>query len=498
MSEPVIKLPKKKSTKDKVLGKMKEIRGKDARWQEGKTFSLVYYAGDEVLELLKDAYNMFFSENGLNPTAFPSLKRFETEVVSMTASLFHSDKEVVGSMTTGGTESLLMACKTARQRARDKYPEIKEPEMILPDSAHPGFMKACHYFDIKPVFIPLTEDSRANVEEYKKAFTKNTILAVGSAASYPHGVIDPIEEMAPYALERDVLFHVDSCIGGMMLPFAKKLGYPIPKFDFEVPGVTSISVDLHKYGYAAKGASVVLYKNKEIRKHQFFIFTDWVTGGIYGSPTMTGTRAGGSIAAAWAVMKYMGEEGYLEIVDRVMKTTKKLIDGINAMDGIHVISDPDMSLLAMASEELDIYAIGDEMAPHGWVLDRQHMPPSIHLTVSNGHTMPGVADKFLSDLEEAVKKAKKLSLNKVTTSLLLKGAKGAAKVLPENLMSKLTALGSSMTGIKGDALPKRSAAMYGMMGSLPNRGDVKDLVQDFMDQLYTVPEDAIDEDNLDS
>ena len=293
----MIALPTKRTPAEQVLDAMKEIREHDARWQEGKTWSLVYHAGDEVTELLKKAYTMFFSENGLNPTAFPSLKKFEAEVVSMAASLLGGDDETVGNMTSGGTESILMAVKTAREWARANRPAITAPEMILPDTVHPAFEKAAHYFGLKPVRTAITPDFRADVGAAQDAVTPNTILLVGSAPSYPQGVVDPIAELAQIALEHDILFHVDACVGGFMLPFVRRLGYPVPDFDFRVAGVTSISADLHKYAYAAKGASVVLYKNNALRRHQYFVYTDW-SGGIYASPTMTGTRPGGGDCAA--------------------------------------------------------------------------------------------------------------------------------------------------------------------------------------------------------
>ena len=288
----MLRLPKKGVASDMVLERMKALREQDANWHGGKTWSLVYHAGDQVTELLKEAYIMFFSENGLNPMAFPSLNTFEAEVVAMTGALLGGDAETAGNMTSGGTESILMAVKTAREWAKARRPGLGVPEMILPATAHPAFDKAAHYFGVKSVRIPILEDFRADVAAARAAISDTTILIVGSAPSYPQGVVDPIAELAQIAQEHDLLFHVDACVGGFMLPFVRRLGYPVPDFDFSVPGVTSISVDLHKYAYAAKGASVILYRNKALRRHQFFVQTDW-SGGIYASPTMTGTRPGG-------------------------------------------------------------------------------------------------------------------------------------------------------------------------------------------------------------
>jgi glutamate/tyrosine decarboxylase-like PLP-dependent enzyme len=382
---------------------MSASRAQDAKWRDARTWSLVYHAGDELTRLLTDAYTMFFSENGLNPMAFPSLKRFESEVVSMTAGLLGGDDQVVGNMTSGGSESLLMAVKTARDLARVERPDVDEPEMVLPDSAHPALLKAAHYFGVKPVRVPVRADFRADVEAMARAITPDTILLVGSAPSYPHGVIDPIADIGLLAAERGLSFHVDSCLGGFLLPFARRLGHAIPDFDLRVPGVTSISADVHKYGFAAKGASVILYRNSRIRRHQYFTFADW-SGGLYASPTMTGTRPGGAIAAAWAVLNYLGEEGYLRLTETTMRTTEALMKGINAIDGLRVLGDPDMSVFAFASDSLDVYVVADLMDARGWHLDRQQMPSSLHLMVTPAHA--GIVEAFLGDLRAVVQEVR--------------------------------------------------------------------------------------------
>jgi glutamate/tyrosine decarboxylase-like PLP-dependent enzyme len=272
--------------------------------------------------------------------------------------------------------------------------------MVLPVTVHPAFEKAAHYFSVKPLHIPLTADYRADIDSLRAAIGDNTVLAVGSAPCYPYGVIDPIPEMATLAAERGVAFHVDACLGGFMLPFLRRLGYSIPPFDFSVPGVTSMSADVHKYGYAAKGASVVLYRNKEIRRHQFFSYADW-PGGLYGSPTMTGTRPGGAIAAAWAALRYLGEDGYLRLARTAMDATKRLIDGINAVPGLVVRGEPQMSVFAFGSDSLDIYAVGDALDARGWRADRLQLPPNLHLMVTATHEH--VVAAFLTDLAEATR-----------------------------------------------------------------------------------------------
>lgn len=438
-----MKLPPRGMPKEEVLKKMSAMRAHDANWKDGRTFSLVYYAGEAAASLLKEAYAMFFSENGLSPLAFPSLRRFENEVVAMTASLLGGGSEVVGSMTSGGTESILLAVKTARDKARKERPQVTSPEMILPVTAHPAFEKAARYFDVKPVRIPVDKDFRTDVEAARAAITDKTILLVGSAPAYPHGVIDPIRELAAIAKEKNICFHVDACLGGFLLPFIRKLGYPVPDFDFSVPGVTSISADVHKYGYAAKGASVILYRDKHIRKYQFTVVTDW-QGGVYASPTIPGTRPGGAIAAAWAILNYFGEEGYLCLAEKAMKTTRALIDGINSIPGLYVLGRPHMSVFAFTSDTVNVYALGSAMQARGWHLDALQLPPCLHIMVTAAHE--NIVDTFLADLREAVRETRE-----------------------------------SKTEI-----PAGAAALYGMLGTIENRQMADELVLELLDNVYTL------------
>lgn len=421
-----------------VLSRMKEMRSEDARWQEGRTWSLVYNAGEDLRRLAAEAYTEFMSENGLSPLAFPSLRRFESEVLAIGAELFHG-ATAAGTMTSGGTESILMAIKTARDFARAER-GITEPEMVLPASAHPAFQKAAHYFGVKAVNVPVAADFRADVEAMRAAVGPRTVLVVGSAPSYPQGVVDPIPELAAMAQEKGVLFHVDACLGGFLLPFARKLGHAIPDFDFAVPGVTSLSADLHKYGYAAKGASLVLYRTAELRRHQFFTYAEW-SGGIYASPSMAGTRPGGAIAASWAVLKYLGEEGYLRLSRTVLDTARTLREGIAAIPGLKLLGDPRLSVFAFGSDTLDVYALGDAMEARGWKLDRQMLPPALHLMVTPAHA--AVVEPFLADLR---------------------------------------ACAASLA--RGEPAPDGSAAMYGMLGAIPDRSEAAGFILQFMDSLY--------------
>jgi glutamate/tyrosine decarboxylase-like PLP-dependent enzyme len=422
-------MDKKGLSKDDVLAQLEGMRKKDADWKGGRTFSLVYDAGEDIQDLLKKASLTFFSENALNPIAFPSLRKMERDVIKMTASMLNAPSDAAGSMTSGGSESLLMAVKTAREWAK----HVEKPQMLLPISAHPGLEKAAHYFGVEPIRVPLRSDFRADAHAARELITDRTILVVGSAPAYPHGVIDPIEDLAALAKERGILCHVDACLGGFMLPWVQR---PLPKWDFRVEGVTSISADIHKYGYAAKGASTIVYRSRALRRHQFFVTTDW-PGGLYGSPTMTGTRPAGPIAAAWAVMKHLGEEGYVRLARIVMETTDVIRRGIAVTPGLRILGEPDMSVLAFGSDTLDIHAIGSAMDQRGWKIDAQQRPNALHVMVTPAHAR--VADRFIADLREC----------------------------------------AAQTNGPGEGM----AAMYGMLASIPDRSLVKEAILNFMDGL---------------
>ncbi len=401
-----ISLPKRGMAHAELLDTMQGMASRDVAWKEHRAFGLVYDHSEAHSEFVRQAHNLFMATNGLNPMAFQSLQRMEHEVVRITADLLHGDSSVVGTMTSGGTESLLLAVLTYRQHARKHRPSVRRPEIVLPESAHAAFFKAGEYFDVKMVSTPLQKDFRADVDAMARRINRNTIALAGSAACYPYGVIDPIEAIAALGQKHGLPVHVDGCIGGFILPFIEKLGAehqiaPIPPFDFRIPGVTSMSADVHKYGYAAKGASVIVYRDMEYLRHQFSAATDWC-GGVYASPTLAGTRPGGAIAAAWGALHALGEEGYLENAKSVMAATKRFYDGINAIPELEVLGRPAMSILAYGSRVpgFSVYAVGDQLEEHKWHIDRLQRPESLHMILNPGHAH--VVDEYLGDLREAV------------------------------------------------------------------------------------------------
>lgn len=378
---------------------------READFRGGKTWSLVYHAGAAHEELLAAAHRTFSAANALNPMAFRELRRLESEVVDMTAGILHAPPEAVGAMTSGGTESLLLVVKAARDRLRARRPWVRRPTVVLPRTAHVAFDKAAHYFGVKLVHVDVDEAGLPDVDAMARAVGDRTALVVASAPQYPHGVVDPVPAIGEIALANGVPLHVDACVGGFVLPFAERLGVALPTWDFRVPGVTSISADLHKYGYAAKGASVVVYRDPAMLESQFFVATDW-PGGIYASPGISGTRPGGPIAAAWAAMHALGAEGYLAHTRDALSAASSLRNGIRGIDGLAVVGAPPATIFAWASREpaVNLYAVADLLEARGWTIDRQQRPASVHCTVTSNHV--AIVDEYLDDVREAVRRAR--------------------------------------------------------------------------------------------
>jgi sphinganine-1-phosphate aldolase len=397
------KIPEDGLDRKDILTLMERFKSlEEATWEEGYTSGMVYHGNQDHIDFINHVYAINSHSNPLHPEIWPSVSKFDAEVVAMTAWMLGSQKtsdEIVGTVTSGGTESILLAMKTYRDWAREKK-GISEPEIIIPSTAHAAFTKAGEYFGIRIIRIPVGDDFRADVPSTKKTINKNTIALVGSAPPYPHGIVDPIEELSGLALEHGLGFHTDACLGGFILPWAEKLGYEVPTFDFRLPGVTSISVDTHKYGYAAKGTSVILYRGRDLRRFQFFSITDW-SGGFYVSPTFAGSRPGALISAAWAAMLSLGESGYLEATKRILNTTAWLKNEIRQIPEIQVIGDP-LFLIAIKSEAINIYQIMEFMSARGWALSGLQLPPAFHLCVTLRHTQEGIKERFLEELKKAV------------------------------------------------------------------------------------------------
>ena len=391
-------LPDRGLPHEEIVAALAAKRAHDARWQDGCTFGSVFDGGPEVHAVAEAAAAMYLHENALNPFAFPSLGEIQAEVVDACVDLFHGAPDAAGFMTSGGTESILMAVKAARERARAER-GVTEPEIVLADSAHAAFHKGAHYFGLRVHKVPVRDDYRADADAMAAHVNENTALVVGSAPQYPQGVIDPIPELAALAASVGASMHVDACMGGFVLPFMEMNGETVPPWDFRVDGVTTISADIHKLGYAPKGASVIVHRTEALRRHQVFVFKDWL-GGFYASPAMQGSRPGLPMATAWAVMHRLGIDGYRDLTAQVIATARRLREGVAAVPGLAVLGEPEAHLFAFTSDSVDTFALGDALKERGWHLDRQTPPDSLHCTVSAGNA--AVADEFLADLRTAV------------------------------------------------------------------------------------------------
>jgi len=403
-----MQIPERGQGRDEVLEELKGYRDGDISWRDGKALAYVFHADEEAAAVGERAYQMYLWENALDPTIFPSLMRFETEIVAMAAHHLGGDDQVVGNFTSGGTESVLLAVKTARDYARANRPDLGRPHMVLPVTAHPCFHKAAHYFELDTTMVPVDPQTmKADAAAMREAITDDTVLLVGSSPSYAHGVVDPIREIGQVALEHNLLFHVDGCIGGFLLPFMRDVGEQITDFDFSVPGVTSMSMDLHKYAYCPKGASVVLYRNADIRRHQFFTWSAW-PGYSMVNPTVQSSKSGGPLAAAWAVLNYFGREGYLRIAEGLAESRKRVIAGIEAIDDLYIQGDPEMTLFAVGSDTVNLFRLCDEMKRRGWTMHPQlqlgEMKPSFHINLIpiNGEHI----DNWLAELARCVEDVK--------------------------------------------------------------------------------------------
>jgi glutamate/tyrosine decarboxylase-like PLP-dependent enzyme len=396
-----MEMPQQGRAADDVIADLESMREHDARWQDGRTFGLVYDGGPSVHDVAGRAATMFLHENALNINAFPSLKRIQFETVAWTSALLNGPETAAGFLTSGGTESIQCAVLAARERGRAER-GIDNGTIVVAESAHAAFHKSAHLFDMSIVSVTVSDDFTADVDAMADAVDDRTVLVVGSAPQYPQGVVDPIPAIAELAASVGANCHVDACMGGFVLPFAEMLGRDVPPWDFRVEGVHSISADIHKLGYAPKGVSVILHRTKELRRYQTWVFDGWL-GGFYGSPNLQGSRSGLPMAAAWAVMQHLGVDGYVELTRQALDNAAAMRAAVAATEGIRVLGDGGYHLVAVASDEaspspIDVFALGDELSARGWYHDRQGPPDSLHSTVSAGNT--AAIGAWCSDLVE--------------------------------------------------------------------------------------------------
>ncbi len=473
-------LSKKGQGREEILSKLEQYRADDLAWRDGHCFAYVYDAGREAERIGREVMGMFSMENGLDPTTFPSFKRLENDLMGISAAHLRGEG-AAGTFTSGGTESIILAVKTARDRARALRPEIAAPEMVLAETAHAAFHKAAAYLGVKAVMTKVDPVTfKADLAATRAAIGPNTILLVGSAPSYAHGVIDPIRGLGQIALEHDLLLHVDGCVGGWLLPFMRRNGEEVPDFDFTVPGVTSISMDFHKYAFTPKGASVVLYKDKALRAYQFFACSNW-TGYTVVNAAVQSSKSGSALAAAWAVINHLGDEGYLKHAAEVRKATLRLAEGINAIDGLSVMAPPEMCMFAFKAEGVSVFHIIDEMKERGWLIQPQmrfgDIPENIHMSVHPANVE--WVEPFLADLADAVEAARGLPSGQLAAMIQDQLASIDVSTLGPEQFSAFMAMAGA-----GEGLPVRMAPIQEVMNILPSALS-EALLINFFNDLFT-------------
>lgn len=480
-------LPKKGRNAEEILGQLTNLKQHDVAWESGKVLAYVYEPKKETEAVTKAAYSLYLIENGLDPTAFPSLLQLENQLIGIAIELLNGDKETVGSFTSGGTESIILAVKTARDYYRDKRPNIAVPEMIVAETAHAAFHKAGHYLGVKVVVAPVNKKTfKLEVPAVEALINDNTILLVGSAPSYAHGVIDPIEELAALALERDLLCHVDACVGGFYLPFAKKAGYKVPPFDFSVEGVTSMSADFHKYGYAAKGASCILQKNRDLRRYQIFACSSWAGYTII-NPTVLSSKTGGPLAGAWATMQHIGEEGYIEMVKGCQEATAVCVEAVSKIPELEIMGVPELNLVAITATDpsINIFGISDFMAKRGWHIQVQLASScgkeALHLSINRANV--AFIPELMELLQEAVaaqQAAPKEEGFALDVSMFAPMLENMNAETFDNLAEMLGMGG----GGEGSGLPDDLEMINNMLNQLPPK-QRNVLLTEFMNKLFT-------------
>jgi len=476
-------IPRKGWEKEKVFAALEEHRKDDLSWRSGRAFAYIYDGGPEIDEVAKRAFVAYLSENGLDPTAFRSLLRFENELIEMARDHLSGDANVTGTFTSGGTESIILAVKAARDFAKATR-GVEHAEIIVPITAHAAFHKAGHYLGVKVVTTTVEPKTyRADVAAMADAITPNTVLLVGSASGYAHGVVDPIREIAALADSRGLLCHVDGCIGGFLLPYFARLGRTVPDFDFRVPGVTSISMDFHKYALTPKGASCVLYRSDDVRRAQFFVCSSWA-GYTMINPAIQSSKSGGPLAAAWAVLHHVGDDGYMAIAKGLLEARDALTKGIRDIPGLDVMGDPEMALIAFSSDEVPVFVLADAMKARGWHVQPQlaygPSKENLHLTINPSNVR--WTQEFLKDLREAVADVRKSAGEFEGTLAFAKMF--ADKLTGPDAAGMLPTLTASL-GLSGEGkMPDKMAEINAILNALP-RPLQEQLLVHFVSMLFT-------------
>lgn len=401
-------LPSEGRPAAEILEELREIaRKEDSTWESGRCSGSMYSGDHEHYAFLNSVCALFSHVNALQRDMCPSMTRFESDILAMSADIMHGEEvsrhnprhKACGAFGFGGTESIVNPLLVYRDKAKAER-GIDRPKVIVPDTAHPAFPKGAHLLGIEVVVAPTNpETTMVDVDFVRDHIDERTVALVGSAGNYPYGTIDPVSELSDLAVQHGIWLHVDGCLGGFILPFGESLGYEIPVFDFRLPGVTSISADTHKYGYGLKGTSVVLYRDASFRKYQYYITPMW-KGGIYASNGLAGSRSGGLIAATWAAMVRYGRAGYERYAREIFETAFQMQDAVKA-SGLTIMGDPTFCF-SFRSNDFNIYHVNDFMKTRGWRFNGQQHPPSIHMCVTRPQTQPGVAEAFATDLGEGV------------------------------------------------------------------------------------------------
>lgn len=473
-------------SKDSILSKLKDYQSNDLPTKGGNVWAYVYDSGlHEVEQVAMEAYEMYKDHNGLDFTVFPSLLKLENEIIGEVAPLFSRNPETLaGTFTSGGTESIILAVKAARDHAREHKPLIEKPEIILPVTAHAAFHKAAHYLGLETIVLPVDENYKVDPKAVTAHITPNTIMLVGSSVNYSHGVSDPIAALGQIALKHDIWLHVDACIGGFLLAYFKELGHAVNDFDFAIPGVSSLSVDLHKYAFAPKGASVVLYRNKQLRRHQYYACTNWAGYPLINT-TIQSTKSGGPLAACWATLKYIGHEGYKELARKIWDTKQRMLAAFETIEDVFILGKPETSLLAFSSHSLNLFQLADEMKKCGWYVQVQpgdkHMQPSIHLTIT-----PVSADRveaFFHELKIATRKTKNTARESLHPQFIERFPSKNEHLRPEMMEALLRAAGIQ----PGGRLPDEMASINELLRLLPHEWTKEAFLHIVNDLFTTAP-----------